>query len=678
MLGAENEPIAHESGRGEGHFFQIVGGEQLEFVAGADFEAARRIYVNHIRDHHDDGVWPAQEGGDPRDTESRQSPHTGRTFGQYTMTWMIPRVWLSGSLLSVIAVVWMGSRLLEQDRSLELQQQRQAIESAADAAAVLIEKSILNAEQEMLVEGWSPEGGSGALLVRFRGDRLTSAPGQQLLFTPFEARRTPEAGLFREAERQEFAGRDMDRVEARYRELARSEDRNVKAGALVRLARVLAGRGDARGAGDCYLQLSRLDDARYEEIPAPLVAHLARGDGRALATALDHPKLLPSRDAFLFHAGQAAELTKGQWKPDGAKMRLSEAVAAHWPAASGSGRRSDGDITVLWRREGDDIAILAASAGYVGHWSERAEAAAAGVGCRLRIGEAPAGAVTRTASATGLPWTISLERASGGEPTLLSGRRRLLALGTLALAAMLLATGYFTYRAFQREVAAARMQSDFVAAVSHEFRTPLTALRQFTTILADRDTLTEAQRRTCYEAQMRSTERLSRLVESLLDFRRMEAGARRYVMERLDAAEFSRHVCGEFHREVGIEVQLEAPDAAWIEADSGALSLALWNLLDNAVKYAPGSPVGLHVALNGGAVRISVTDHGPGVAAAEQSRIFEKFVRGRDAEQLGVRGTGIGLAMVKQIAEAHRGRVELRSAAGGGSVFTMIIPGAAG
>jgi signal transduction histidine kinase len=591
---------------------------------------------------------------------------------------MIPRIWLSASLLSVVAILWMGWRLLEQDRSLELEQQRQAIESAADTAAALLEKSILQAEQAMVSDSWMLASGEGAVIVRLRGNRLASAPEGQLLYSPVELEGTAQPAVFFETERQEFAERDLNLVEQRYRELANSRDAQIRAGSLVRLARVLAQRGDKQGAENCYRQLARLEDARFEQVPVPLVAHLARRNGQALAAALDHPKVLPSRDVFLFHAEQASMLTGGQWKPDAGLLGMSETVADHWPARSGAGRTSDGDVTILWRRDGGGATVLAVRAAYVlRQWCAQAEEAAAKAGCRLRIGATAPGAVTRARPATGLPWPISLERSSGSTPALFSGRRRLIAMGTLGLAAMLLATGYFTHRAVNREIAAARMQSEFVSAVSHEFRTPLTALRQFTSMLVEREGLSDTQRRTCYEAQMRSTDRLSRLVESLLDFRRMEAGARPYVRERLDAAEFSRRLSEEFQRESGAEIRLTMAGGAWIEADAGALSLALWNLLDNAVKYAPGSPIDLRVASEASGVRISVADRGPGIEPSDQRRIFDKFVRGRDAQQWGVKGTGIGLAMVKRVAEAHDGGVELKSEPGSGCVFTLVFPRAA-
>ncbi len=591
---------------------------------------------------------------------------------------MIPRVWLSGSLLSVAAVLWMGWRLLEQDRSLEQEQQRQAIESAADTAAAFLEKSLLQAEQAMLSEAWTPASGAGAILVRLRGNQLASVPAGALLYAPVELTGPSQPAVFFEAERQEFSGSPAPQVESRYRELAQSADASIRAGALVRLARVLTRRGDRAGAMSLYQQLAKLERVHFEGVPAPLVAHLAREDGPALAAALDHPQLLPTRDVFAFYAAEATRLGGGKWQPDPVRLSLSEAAAEHWPVAAGTGRAAVGGVTLLWRRDEASTALLVATEDYVRRtWLVAAEEAAAKAGCRLLWGDAAKRGLIRSAAMTGLPWAISLERDPAASPTLLSGRRRLIATGTLALAVMLLAAGYLTHRAVNREIAAARMQAEFVSAVSHEFRTPLTALRQFTGMLVERANLTDAQRRTCFEAQLRSTDRLSRLVESLLDFRRMEAGARPYTLEPLDAAAFARQLSAEFERESQTEIALTMVDHAWLEADAGALSLALWNLLDNAAKYAPGSPIELRVAAGAGNVSITVADHGPGIEPAEQRRVFEKFVRGRDAQARGIKGTGIGLAMVKHVVEAHHGRVELQSAPGGGSVFTMIFPGAA-
>jgi K+-sensing histidine kinase KdpD len=153
---------------------------------------------------------------------------------------------------------------------------------------------------------------------------------------------------------------------------------------------------------------------------------------------------------------------------------------------------------------------------------------------------------------------------------------------------------YFTARAFLRELAVARLQSDFVAAVSHEFRTPLASLRQLTENLLDGRVTTDERRATYYRAQARATGRLHRLVEGLLDFGRMEAGVLRYRLEPLEVGDLVHSTVEEFrqdHADRGHQVELTLADGLPpVNGDREALTRALWNLLDNAAKYSPGEP----------------------------------------------------------------------------------------
>jgi len=115
--------------------------------------------------------------------------------------------------------------------------------------------------------------------------------------------------------------------------------------------------------------------------------------------------------------------------------------------------------------------------------------------------------------------------------------------------------------------------------------------------------------------------------------------------------------------------------AALIRADREALTLALRNLVDNAMKYSPdSSSVRVAVTATNGTVAVSVEDQGPGVSAEERRAIFRKFTRGAAARSLNVKGTGIGLTMANQIVKAHGGRLELDSELGRGSIFTMVLP----
>jgi two-component system phosphate regulon sensor histidine kinase PhoR len=221
------------------------------------------------------------------------------------------------------------------------------------------------------------------------------------------------------------------------------------------------------------------------------------------------------------------------------------------------------------------------------------------------------------------------------------------------------------------------MQSEFVAAVSHEFRSPITALTHLTDLLETGEPPAD-RRPTYYRALARETRRLREMVENLLDFGRIEAGRYRYKPEPLDPAGFVRAVVDEFRDQpaaAGREITLDVEGAAApLALDREAMRRAVWNLLDNAAKYSPaGSPIRARVASENGWTAIGVEDRGCGVAPEDRKRIFQKFVRGgRRADS--VKGAGIGLAMAQAIVRAHEGKIELESRPGEGSRFTILLP----
>jgi len=240
---------------------------------------------------------------------------------------------------------------------------------------------------------------------------------------------------------------------------------------------------------------------------------------------------------------------------------------------------------------------------------------------------------------------------------------------------------YFIARAVTRELEVARLQSGFVSAVSHEFRTPLASLRQLSELLTDGRVPSEQRRQEYYEALRGESERLYRLVESLLDFGRMEAGARQYRFELLETEPFFRGVVEEFAqeaRERGYHVDIKQQEhLPRVQADREALARALWNLLDNAVKYSPqNKAVWADATCENGQVAIRVSDKGLGIAPHEQKQIFKKFVRASSADVAGSKGTGLGLTMVQHIVAAHGGQVRVHSEPGVGSTFTILLPSA--
>jgi signal transduction histidine kinase len=235
------------------------------------------------------------------------------------------------------------------------------------------------------------------------------------------------------------------------------------------------------------------------------------------------------------------------------------------------------------------------------------------------------------------------------------------------------------YRATTREMVLAREQADFVSAVSHEFRTPLTSMRHLTDLLVSRGVTSEERRTQYYGLLANETERLHRMVESLLSFGRIEGGGYAWQLTTADAGELVNGILEEFRREslaegraVICEVEDDLPA---IRADREALSRALWNLLENAAKYSEaGSEIRVFARRLGNTILIGVGDRGVGIPPNEHEKIFQKFVRGAEAKRAGVRGVGIGLALVKRIVEAHGGTVQVESEPGRGSTFTLVLP----
>jgi two-component system phosphate regulon sensor histidine kinase PhoR len=286
----------------------------------------------------------------------------------------------------------------------------------------------------------------------------------------------------------------------------------------------------------------------------------------------------------------------------------------------------------------------------------------------------------RLASATSLPWNLHLLTLDVGvRHAYFDARRRVLLGAILFIALLVLAGSYFVWRALTHEMAVARLQADFVSAVSHELRTPLTALQQFSELLVAGRVANENDRLQYYKAMAHESRQLRRLVERLLDFGRIEAGALRYRTEPLDPTALVRDVVAEFESSGearGHRIELNVNGSMRpVRADAEMLGCVIWNLLDNAVKYSPGcSTVWVDLEQDAASTAVRVRDQGVGVRPEEREDIFRKFFRGTAAKASEVRGAGIGLAMARQIVAAHGGRLVVESQPGEGSVFIVELP----
>ena len=586
-------------------------------------------------------------------------------------------------------LVWLGLQLLQQDRSLLAQRELESRQAAGQTIVRSLEQSLREAP--------------GAARFTISDSGVRAEPAAVLLWSPVPPRlREAGAAAFTEGEALEFQGNAQGAL-LRYEELARSPDVGIRAGALVRLARVYRRERRWDRAVEAYRKLALLTHAGIDGTPADLVARTAIGSvfeesGRNSeleqeATALESDFLAGrwELDRFGWEL-TAAKLEKwtGRAVPVAADRRVISTLGDWlWEHRAALAPRSvialeNIQITLLSQPSGQDITVLAATPPVTQQWVARAVRGTPITASHVKLLAEPAmplepGALRLLSADTGLPWTVVLTPGDSGSAAQAFGqRRRLLSAGLAAIMLLLAGGSYFLWRVVHRELAVARQQTDFVSAVSHEFRTPLASLCHITELLDEDDNLPPERRRTFYQALGRNTERLHRLVESLLDFARMESGRKPYHLQPVDAAELAQQVAADFEKEArprGYSIEVDVESGLRFQGDASSLTHALWNLLDNAVKYSPEQhTIQVSVHRHPSGIAIAVRDRGLGIPDRERREIFGKFVRGEKARELGIKGTGLGLAIVSHIVQAHGGKVEVESEEGAGSTFRLVLP----
>ena len=244
---------------------------------------------------------------------------------------------------------------------------------------------------------------------------------------------------------------------------------------------------------------------------------------------------------------------------------------------------------------------------------------------------------------------------------------------------MLLAGLFLVYANVRRELRLSRLKSDFVANVSHELKTPLALIRLFAETLELGRVPSEDKAKQYYRVINKESQRLTQLINNILDFSRIEAGRKEYRFRPADVGAVVREVVEAYRFSIeqqGFELEVSlADDLPEAVVDPEALSQALLNLINNAVKYSgDGRHIGLDVREGDGGIVIAVTDRGVGIPRAERKKIFEKFYRVEDTLIHTTKGSGLGLALVQHIMDAHGGSVELDSEPGRGSTFRLIVP----
>jgi signal transduction histidine kinase len=262
-----------------------------------------------------------------------------------------------------------------------------------------------------------------------------------------------------------------------------------------------------------------------------------------------------------------------------------------------------------------------------------------------------------------------------------SARTFRLTLGLL-ISVLLLAIaigGWLIVSDLRREIALSRQKTDFVSNVSHELKTPLTSIRMFSELLAEGRVQDEKRRREYLGVITTETARLSRLINNVLDFARMERDDNKYRFNRCDLVALLRDTVETYrpHLEAsGFTVQCDLPDQrVEVNGDCDALAQVLVNLISNAEKYsAEKKEITVVLSAQKSEAIIQILDRGMGVPAGCHEKIFEQFYRAHDSLSSGIQGSGLGLTLARQIARAHGGDVAHQARVGGGSSFVFTLP----
>ena len=257
-------------------------------------------------------------------------------------------------------------------------------------------------------------------------------------------------------------------------------------------------------------------------------------------------------------------------------------------------------------------------------------------------------------------------------------RRTNLVLIILSLSLTLLSLAII-YVAWRRDRQLRQLKEDFISNVSHELKTPLSLIRMFSEILVTDRVRSEDKKREYFQIIHNESDRMSRLINNLLDFANLGRGNESGYFEKTNIGTLAVKAVEAYRCEVqkdGFQLNLDlAPDIPDTFADPNAITMALFNLLDNSVKYSgDGKQIDVRVEKTNGTVDLSVKDRGIGIPPSEQPRIFDKFFRGSGPSIRRIRGSGIGLAITKHVAEIHGGEVSVQSEPGKGSLFTLKIP----
>ncbi len=563
--------------------------------------------------------------------------------------------------------------------------------------------------------------GGGVLLSRSE-EVLEAFPSSALLYVfantpaPRSLASRPPAN-FVEAESLEIEQKDYQRAILAYRSLLDSADTEQRPMLLQRLARTFRKAGRFDEAVDAYLELKGIDTIWFGGLPSDLIAQselcslaAERGDmielaamALALCRDLTGGKWLLDKPRYLYYSDccrswcreSQVEVNEYNQLQMMEQRKLSLARAAE--ELLNEPKRvltAESEIHLAFWYSNPFTAVILSESFLELHWwpqvisaqGEDLEAALYSTDGNVLFGspptETPPFAVMHDVRIDERPWLIQIWPNNPEAIHTDMRQRQNLSMAILVfVAALLVFGGYITVRIVRRELEIARMRADFVSTVSHEFRSPLTGIRHLGEMLLDDRAIDMKKQHHYFKMIVQESDRLTRLVENILDFSRMEEGRRKYRFEPLNTSRWLQRLVADFETEFttdGVAVETDIPEGLpTISADGEALGSAVHNLLDNAVKYSSGAKVvWLGAEAAGGKVRIAIRDRGVGISERDQKHIFDRFYRADGEISKRIKGAGLGLSLVRHIVTAHGGKVECESRVGEGSTFSIRLPAA--
>ena len=300
----------------------------------------------------------------------------------------------------------------------------------------------------------------------------------------------------------------------------------------------------------------------------------------------------------------------------------------------------------------------------------------------LKSENSPSGSVTARTNFEGgfPPWFVEFYQQDPDLiETFLISRRGIYFYMFILLAGILIFGLILTIRTVAHELELSKMKSDFVSTVSHEFKSPLSSIRQLAEMLQSGRVLSEERRQQYYDVLVEQSERLSLLIDNILDFAKIEEGRKEFNFEIVDIDPLLQEIVSIIqdrvrHKDFVIQLKIEKP-VPLIKVDRAAIAQAITNLIDNAIKYSgEAKNILVRAFAENQYLIITVKDFGIGIRKEEIDKVFERFYRGGDELTRTVKGSGLGLTLVKQIVEVHHGNVKVESEPGHGSTFSIWLP----